>query len=90
MNQAGLTVRDVDFEHWEWEYKVEKIRMEHWNIRRTFSKPHNISKKVFIVSVFSLLGFGFSFGGIMIILEQIFAKLMRRKTFSFREVRTSL
>ena len=54
MNQAGLTARDVDFELWEWEYQVEQIRMEHWNIRRTYSKPNNIFK-VFLFQFFLCL-----------------------------------
>ena len=34
MFKAGLTVKEVGFELWEWEYYPEKVRMEHWNIRK--------------------------------------------------------
>ena len=30
--QAGLANAEVGFTVWEWEYEVEKITMEHWNI----------------------------------------------------------
>ena len=30
--QAGTTMTEVGFKVWEWEFEVELIRMEHWNI----------------------------------------------------------
>ena len=57
---------------------MDLIRMEHWNIcERQFQK--SIYKEIFKISilVYSVLGFGFASGGVMIIVEIIFSKLTK-------------
>ena len=57
---------------------MDLIRMEHWNIcERQFQK--SLYKEIFKISilVYSVLGFGFASGGVMIIVEIIFSKLTK-------------
>ena len=39
--QAGLANAEVGFTVWEWEYKVKKITMEHWNICQSISAEYD-------------------------------------------------
>ena len=45
--QAGTTMTEVGFKVWEWEFEVELIRMEHWNICKKYVvKRTNTAKQV--------------------------------------------